>query len=1029
MFTRKFRFSRFLLLQLTSLLLFLLFIQTTFAFQDNVLSKPIGLGDSGDDVKILQNYLTTTGDYTYPEVTGYFGPATEKAVQTFQSNNNIVNSGDSETTGYGLVGPKTLAALHFLIGENNDISLKTNHETNELTTSVLGSQVGYKNQVTLYTDSQAETMSTNLSKVLFDDYFNLTDPKKNINITITGDMTQLLDPKNTYIQKNNNPTPAPLVVESSSGFIKVADATSYTDTSDIWSARKNETLSFILTEIGTVNSQKIASTNKISFKLAGVDKNNVSLRVYDSSGELTYFGIIPEGQSLTKKQTIYLEGNDIHRVSFINETGDWFLVGSYADSVDKSDIKLGTITNKNTNVDSAFSIQVNKSCSVGSTTIKSTQTLNLYSQTIAPYGSSCALLSQAVTCVDGVVYGDSQYKNSSCSVPVPPKITYPKAPSVFTDSLAETKLTSLQPIRFDDYFNLINTKSNINLTITGLVDQLLNPQSKYTERNNKPSSAPMIIESSRGFIKVADATSLTDTSDIWNSKKGESTIFTLVDTGSVYSHKIASTNKISFKLAGVDKNEVSMRVYDSAGVLVYSGIIPDGQTFTKKQTVYIEGSDIHRVVFINEMDSWFVVGSYADNANKNDIGLGNITNKNLPVQAPREIPDIGTSGLGNGIPSLSVRSDLVQDPTIKRGPYLRLDNGDVVRYEQTGNQSGGNAVSVSKDNGRTWGNPITINSNSQLAPYLNVSMTKASDGSIIIAYTPLQGRVLMVWDYTKNQVKNVPRWDQWTVRSTDNGLTWSQPQLQHIGYNGGHNHVYASTRGPVVSLLQDIKQGENHWQIVAYYSKDFGSTWSKSTSVIDIPGNGNHAGAMEPIVYEKSNGDLLMLIRSNFDYMYESVSKDGGVTWSKPIKSNIESSSTKVEVLRMKDGTLAMVYNQVRPEGVSENEWIATRSHFTTRRSALGEPNFDTDGASWHREELSMAFSFDDGLTWSVPKVLARQYGQWRSIASLFEINPGELQMSTWQDFYLINNKWTMLTSEKDQLRYRFTVKDIYDNN
>ncbi|MBI5306453.1 peptidoglycan-binding protein [Candidatus Wolfebacteria bacterium] len=50
----------------------------------------------------------------YPQkiITGYFGVLTKQAVQRFQSKNNIVYSGDENTTGYGLVGPKTRKKLN-----------------------------------------------------------------------------------------------------------------------------------------------------------------------------------------------------------------------------------------------------------------------------------------------------------------------------------------------------------------------------------------------------------------------------------------------------------------------------------------------------------------------------------------------------------------------------------------------------------------------------------------------------------------------------------------------------------------------------------------------------------------------------------------------------------------------------------------------------------------------------------------------------------------------------------------------------
>jgi len=50
---------------------------------------------------------------------------------------------------------------------------------------------------------------------------------------------------------------------------------------------------------------------------------------------------------------------------------------------------------------------------------------------------------------------------------------------------------------------------------------------------------------------------------------------------------------------------------------------------------------------------------------------------------------------------------------------------------------------------------------------------------------------------------------------------------------------------------------------------------------------------------------------------------------------------------------------------------------------------------SWHREELSLAFSEDDGKTWTKPIVIARQRGAWLSYPSIFERRPGELWITT----------------------------------
>lgn len=68
------------------------------------------LGQTGDEVKTIQMLLAKDATI-YPEgkITGYFGPATQAAVQKFQEKYGIAKAGN---TGYGLVGPATRAKLN-----------------------------------------------------------------------------------------------------------------------------------------------------------------------------------------------------------------------------------------------------------------------------------------------------------------------------------------------------------------------------------------------------------------------------------------------------------------------------------------------------------------------------------------------------------------------------------------------------------------------------------------------------------------------------------------------------------------------------------------------------------------------------------------------------------------------------------------------------------------------------------------------------------------------------------------------------
>ncbi len=72
-----------------------------------------GMSDANTrgEVSKLQEFLLTTGDYTHPVITGYFGAATEVAVQRFQMRNGIVTGGTAATTGFGSIGSSTRSAM------------------------------------------------------------------------------------------------------------------------------------------------------------------------------------------------------------------------------------------------------------------------------------------------------------------------------------------------------------------------------------------------------------------------------------------------------------------------------------------------------------------------------------------------------------------------------------------------------------------------------------------------------------------------------------------------------------------------------------------------------------------------------------------------------------------------------------------------------------------------------------------------------------------------------------------------------
>lgn len=74
------------------------------------LTRTLTLGARGEDVRALQEFLRARG-LLQSEATGYFGALTEAAVRSLQSAEGIVSSGDSVSTGFGVVGARTRTAI------------------------------------------------------------------------------------------------------------------------------------------------------------------------------------------------------------------------------------------------------------------------------------------------------------------------------------------------------------------------------------------------------------------------------------------------------------------------------------------------------------------------------------------------------------------------------------------------------------------------------------------------------------------------------------------------------------------------------------------------------------------------------------------------------------------------------------------------------------------------------------------------------------------------------------------------------
>lgn len=228
---------------------------------------------------------------------------------------------------------------------------------------------------------------------------------------------------------------------------------------------------------------------------------------------------------------------------------------------------------------------------------------------------------------------------------------------------------------------------------------------------------------------------------------------------------------------------------------------------------------------------------------------------------------------------------------------------------------------LSKGSGTNWSEPVEVAKVREDAHW-NPVLFKASENEIILYFKV--GRT-------------IDEWETWFMTSADLGNTWSKPQELVAGDHGG--------RGPVRNkpirlsngvLLAGASNEKNKvWNAFVDRSEDNGKSWMATPFLAidrkDISGE----GIIQPTLWESSPGNVHMLLRSSSGYICRSDSKDYGKTWSKVYKTALPNPNSGIDLVKLPDGKLALVYNP--------------------------------DNRNWgDRSPLKLAVSSDNGITWPV---------------------------------------------------------------
>jgi len=306
----------------------------------------------------------------------------------------------------------------------------------------------------------------------------------------------------------------------------------------------------------------------------------------------------------------------------------------------------------------------------------------------------------------------------------------------------------------------------------------------------------------------------------------------------------------------------------------------------------------------------------------------------------------------------------------RNGPFLILPDGRLLTADPEN-------ILLSDDDGKTWSEVAPARHGQQTKEPASFYLLQTKTGVLVMVYLDMTpGNWKFLWDTAVGEPKEGCRLELWAVRSLDGGKTWVDKQRLLDGYNANFFGFIQTSKGRLVLVAEHLVTNPGRWVSCSLISDDDGQTWKRS-NLIDIGGHGHHDGATEPTVAELSDGRLLMFIRTNLGRFWQAISDDGGRYWRTIQPSSIDASTSPGYLLRLQSGRLVLVWNRLDPEGGE------------SPKSAPG-PASETP-TSWYREELSIAFSEDDGVNWTKPIIIARQKGGQLSYPFVLERRPGEL--------------------------------------
>lgn len=251
---------------------------------------------------------------------------------------------------------------------------------------------------------------------------------------------------------------------------------------------------------------------------------------------------------------------------------------------------------------------------------------------------------------------------------------------------------------------------------------------------------------------------------------------------------------------------------------------------------------------------------------------------------------------------------------------------------------------VSRYDGKKWDAPVEVANGVQDAQTRHPCWNP-------VLFQPEKGPLLLFYKVGPSP----STWWGMLKTSDDHGVTWSSAQRLPEGILGPIKNKPIMVDGV---LLCGSSTEHDGWRLHFERTTDLGKTWENTGPIHD----GRTFAAIQPTLLTHADGAIQALCRSRQGKVVQTVSRDGGKTWSNVSATDLPNSNTGLDGVTLRDGRHLLVYNHT-PRG---------------------------------RTPLNVAVSAD-GKTWQAAAVLENQPGEY-SYPAVIQTSDGLVHITyTWK--------------------------------